>query len=194
MTDAREQLSTLTVILHWLIGLTMIGMVFFGMWIADLHPAATDTVARAEKSAYVALHKSIGMIALVFILWRVVRRLAIGLPKPVGVYQFWEHALAKATHYALLFATIALPVTGILNSIGNMRVISVFGVPVIPQLLAEKNVQLASFGKISHDILGKVLLALIALHIIGALKHHFLDKDGTLRRIAGARVEPRTTA
>jgi cytochrome b561 len=185
MSDTREQLSPVTVVLHWLIGLTMIGMVIFGMILADYLP---KDYPKADKSALIGLHKSIGTLVLVFAAWRLVRRLRIGLPQHVGSYKTWEQHLAKTIHYVLLFSTIALPVSGILYTLGSARPISVFGVTVIPQLFAVKNVMLASLSRGTHDIMGKVLLVAVALHIAGALKHHIVDKDGTLRRMFGARV------
>ena len=184
MIDTREKLSPVSVGLHWLIGLTMIGMVFFGMWMADLPKEYPN------KGAIIGLHKSIGMMVLAFATWRLWRRIKLGLPQNVGLYEVWEQTLAKGIHYFLLFASLAMPLTGIANSIGSARPVAVFGVPVIPQLLAEKNQLLAKLAGGSHDILGKLLLGAVALHIAGALKHHIMDRDGTLKRMLGARVEP----
>jgi cytochrome b561 len=181
--DTREQLSPLSVALHWAIGLTMIGMVVFGLILEDM-PRSDG------KSALVQIHKSIGVIVLAFAAWRVTRRLMMGLPAHVGVYGTWEQRLAKGTHYFLLFATLALPLSGLLFSIGSARPVNVFGIPLIPQLLAVKNEMMVAVGKGAHAILGKLLLLALALHIAGALKHHFKDRDGTLRRMFGARVTP----
>jgi cytochrome b561 len=184
MNDTREKLSPVSVVLHWAIALTMIGMVVFGIVIADVLPKSDF------KSQMVGLHKSIGMIVIVFATWRLLRRLRIGLPEHLGVSNTWEQHLAKSVHYFLLFATIALPLSGILNSIGSARGIDVFGIPGIPKLLAEKNILLASWSRGTHDVMGKLLLLALTLHIAGALKHHVFDKDGTLKRMLGARVEP----
>jgi cytochrome b561 len=70
------------------------------------------------------------------------------------------------------------------------RPIAVFGVTIIPQLFTEKQAALSGAARLTHDLGGKVLIALILLHIAGALKHHILDKDGTLKRIVGLRVPP----
>jgi cytochrome b561 len=192
MLDTREKLSHLSIALHWLIGLTMIGMVAFGMYVADLHP--TDEAGKAVRIGYLNLHKSIGMLVLVFAAWRLTRRMRQGLPQHIGTYKAWELMLSKVVHIFLLFATVALPLTGILNSVGNTRAVSVFGFQVIPQLLTEKNAMLAWFGKQSHDVLGKLVILAVVLHVLGALKHHFVDKDGTIKRMLGARVTPNRVA
>ena len=191
MTDTREKLSPVSVGLHWLIGLTMIGMVIFGLVLADGLP---EDFPKADKAALVGLHKSIGMLVIVFASWRLFRRMRMGLPGHVGRYAGWEQQLARTIHYFLLFATIALPLSGILYSIGSARPIGVFGIPVIPQLLAEKNVMLASVSHGTHEIVGKLLLLAVALHIAGALKHHVMDKDGTLKRMLGVRIVPSATS
>lgn len=183
MDDTREQLSPLSVGLHWIIGLTMIGMVIFGMVLEDM-PRGDN------KSALMALHKSIGVIVLVLAAWRLARRIRLGMPAHTGFYKAWELLAAKGIHYFLLFATLALPLSGILMSVASTRPVAVFGVTIIPQVLAQKHDLLAKIGGASHSIIGKLILLAIALHIAGALKHHFVDRDGTMRRMLGARIEP----
>lgn len=64
MNDTREKLSPLSVTLHWVIGLVMIGMVFFGLWLADLPRGYPN------KGELTDLHRSIGLIVLVLAAWR----------------------------------------------------------------------------------------------------------------------------
>jgi cytochrome b561 len=187
MSDTREQLSPASVGLHWVIGVVMIGMLAFGLVLEDMHPA--DAAGKAAKSFYMGIHKSIGVSILVFAIWRFARRIRLGLPEQVGVHKTWEKRLSHAVMAFLLFGTLAMPLSGILMSIAGARAVNVFGIPVIPQLLAEKNVALSSFAGGVHGLAGKLLILAIALHIAGALKHHIVDKDGTLRRMMGARVD-----
>lgn len=186
MSDTREKLAPLSVALHWIIGLTMIGMVFFGIWLADLPKGYAD------KAMLLGLHKSIGVLVLAFAFWRLVRRLRMGLPVNVGSYKAWERMLAKGVQVFLLFATLALPVSGIVYTVASGRAIDLFGLPLIPVLMA-KNADIASMARGAHDVLGKLLLLAVAFHIAGALKHHVLDCDGTLKRMLGARVVPPAT-
>ena len=187
MLDSREKLSGATVGLHWLIAIAMIAMVAFGLILEDM-PRSDG------KSALIQIHKSIGVIVLAVASWRLVRRVRIGMPPHVGTLTALEETLAKITHSFLLFATLALPLSGIVYSIGSARPISIFGVPFIPQLLAQKNELLATIGKGSHAILGKLIIVAIILHVVGALKHAIADKDGTMKRMLGQRVTPTSEA
>ena len=183
MNDTREQLSHKTVALHWVIALAMIGMVTFGLILEDMPKGDT-------KSSLIGVHKSIGVIVLALALWRLTWRLRQGMPQTVSILTPLQARLAHATHGFLLLCTLLLPVSGLLYSIGSARPVSVFGIPFIPQLLASKNELLASIGKGGHAILGKLIIVAILLHVAGALKHHLMDRDGTLRRMLGARVDP----
>lgn len=184
--DTKEQFSTKTVTLHWIIALAMIGMVVFGLVLEDM-PRSDG------KSALIQIHKSIGVIVLALALWRLVWRVRQGMPQSVSVLTPVQAKLAHATHGFLLLCTLLLPVSGIVYSIGSARPISIFGVPFIPQLLAAKNETLAAIGKGGHAILGKLIIAAILVHVAGALKHHLVDRDGTLRRMVGARVADKQT-
>lgn len=183
MIDTREKLSMTSVGLHWVIGITMIAMVFFGLFIADLPKGDA-------KNSLVGIHKSIGVMLLLLASWRLSRRMRLGMLQPAGEYAPWEKILHKSVMLFMLFATLAMPLSGILMTIGAARPIALFGVTIIPQLLAEKNQMLGGIGHLIHESLGWALLAALALHVAGALKHHFVDGDGTLKRMVGATVDP----
>lgn len=181
MDDTREQFSGKTVALHWIIALAMIGMVVFGLVLEDMPKSE-------GKSALIQLHKSIGVVVLALAAWRLVWRLRQGMPEAVAAVTRLQSTLMHAVHGILLLCTLLLPLSGILNSIGNARAINLFGFPFIPQLLTTKNEMLAKIGGGTHAILGKVVIAAILLHVAAALKHHVVNGDGTLRRMLGARV------
>lgn len=95
--------------------------------------------------------------------------------------------LAKFTHWFLIIATIAMPISGIMFSLGlgyPVPVLGLFEIGPLPQKIPI----LADIGGDIHEYAGNSLIAVISLHIAGALKHHTIDKDGTLRRMLGARV------
>lgn len=186
MNDSREQFSRKTIALHWAIALAMIGMVTFGLILEDM--------PRSEgKSGLIQIHKSIGVVVLALASWRLVWRLRQGMPETVAALTRLQAMLMHATHGFLLLCTLLLPLSGIAYSIASARPIGLFGMPFIPQLLVSKNDILAKVAGSTHAILGKLIIAAIVLHVAAALKHHLVDRDGTLRRMLGSRVEARRT-
>jgi len=176
MKDTAERFSHITISLHWLIGLTIIGLLGVGIY-----------MERTEAFALYPIHKSVGVIIFVFILMRAVWRLVNGWPVPTGNHQAWEITLAKASHWVLLIGSILMPITGMTMSGVGGHGIAVFGLTLLAKS-EDKNEMLAGLAHQAHWIIGYILVATVLLHIAGALKHHVLDGDGTLRRMLGARV------
>ncbi len=185
MNDTFGKLSKTTIILHWIVGLTIISLLAMGIYME-------------EYNAYQLydIHKAIGVIIFFFILYRVWWRIQNGWPVPAGDYTNLEHITAKLTHYILLVSTILLPLSGILNSGFGGHGIDIFGLPLIPEnpdpLNTEEvipfNALLAQIGAILHTIVGDIIIIALILHIAGALKHHIIDKDGTLKRMLGSHI------
>lgn len=179
MHDTREKFSFLTIALHWAVGLTIIGMLAVGIYMVDLPKGDF-------KSWLYGWHKVIGttvlMIAAVRLLWRWNN----GLPLPAANYPEWQHRLAKSVHVVLLAATIALPITGALYSYGAGYPVPVLGLFNITP--AAKIPWLNDVAHFIHGWAGWIIAGIVALHVAGALKHHVADKDGTLRRMLGARI------
>ena len=61
--------------------------------------------------------------------------------------------------------------------------------PANPQATLPRNAELSEMAEEVHAIVGYLLIACIVLHVVGALKHHIIDKDGTLMRMKGKRID-----
>ncbi len=192
MNDSKQKLSTTTVSLHWIVGLTIIGMLILGFYMATTRTYSLWPV-----------HKSTGTVLFVFILARVVWRIKNGWPQPVSVYSRVEQNLAKLVHWTLIIAMVVMPLSGLVSSYAGGYDMTVFGWQILPDNPNNAVVPAGAIHKDKviprnealHDFLGEVhsaggwiLAAAVLLHIAGALKHHLVDKDGTLRRMLGARV------
>ncbi len=183
--DTRSQLSHTTIILHWLVGLAVIAMLALGVYMTE-----TET-----RSLY-PLHKSLGVLVLLLVVVRIAWRIKNGWLEPVGNYHRHEQMLAKTVHWVLLIATVLMPLSGFLMSSFGGTGVSVFGVELVarnpdpsnPARALAHNAEVASFFRGMHGAVAFILIAGIALHTAGALKHHLIDKDGTLKRIFGGRV------
>lgn len=183
--DTQNTLSPVTITLHWIVGLTMMSLIAVGIYMT-------------ENDAYslYPIHKAVGFLIFFVIALRVLWRIKNGWPTPVREYAVVEHKLAKLVHWTLIIGTVLMPISGFLmSSLGGYGV-DVFGWelvaknpnPVNPQEMLPHNAAIAGFAHQIHHWVGELLIVAIVLHIVGALKHHIFDKDGTLRRMLGASV------
>ena len=182
--NTKETYGLLAVTLHWIIALGVIGIAVLGLWMTGL-----DYYSNWYQLAPF-WHKSIGITLAVLIVLRLIWRLANPKPAPLAHHKRWEINLARLIHgllYVLLFVIIT---SGYLISTAKGRGVSVFGWFQVPALITGLPSQADRAGFV-HYWLGVTLLGLVALHALGALKHHFLDHDSTLRRMFGMR--PRST-
>lgn len=175
----QERLSVLTIVLHWLVALFMIVLVGVGIYMSN-----------NEAYSMYPIHKSVGIIALVFIIARILWRIKEGWPKPVGNYSVIEKMLSKIVHWLLVLATLMFPISGMMMSSMGGHGLSVFGLELFaPNIVGGRpaaiNETLASFGSSVHELLVPVILIALVLHIVGAYKHHLIDKDNTMLRMLG---------
>ncbi len=201
LRDTREGYGLVTRALHWSVAGLMIGNFALGLLGEE-----------AEGSSLVYdLHVSLGLMtgALVgvWILWRLMN------PKPEPLSRSpLERGLARGVHVALLLLTLLIVASGIGGVLGEGRPLTFFGVELAagspassaPLLYSEPSLRNGWFeeggyeeeygeaeggefwGEL-HELLSQPLfLLLLALHVGGVLKHHFLDRDRTLARMLRA--------
>jgi cytochrome b561 len=92
----------------------------------------------------------------------------------------WEKKLANATHHALYLIMVLLPASGVAMALYSKYGIKWFGIPLAEGLGDEA---MRDIFKNAHGIIGIILLTLLVLHILAVLKHTFVNKDGTLKRM-----------
>jgi cytochrome b561 len=170
--------STLSIALHWLTALVVLGQFALGLWMTDLtlydhwyHQAPT-------------LHKAIGVLLFLLVLLRLWWRLFNGRPQELAEHQPWERFVAKWTHRALYLLLFAVMVSGYLISTADGRGVSVFGWFTVPATLHGIDGQEDVAGVV-HLTLASTLVAVALLHAGAAFKHHFIDRDRTLKRMLG---------
>ena len=177
--DRTERLSRITVAFHWVVGVGIIGALCVGFGLAWL--------PRGEfKFSLIYLHKSVGTVILVLALGRLLWRWKQGFPHHVAKMRVWERRVARLTHTTLIFGTLLLPISGIMLSLGAGYGVPFFGfIPIGP---FGKAPLIANIGSTLHLVGGWALVGLIAFHVLAALRHHFVGKDDTLRRMLGKTV------
>ena len=160
--------------LHWLMALAVLGMFGLGLYMVDL--SYYDPWYRDALS----LHKSIGI--LVTLVWglRLVWRLLNPSPVPLNANKLQALA-AHGAHVLLYLLMLALFVSGYLISTADGRAIEVFSWFSVPATLTGNNQE--DVAGMVHEWLAWGLIALVVVHAMAALKHHFVDRDATLKRM-----------
>ncbi|MBS7697554.1 MAG: cytochrome b [Chelatococcus sp.] len=155
----------------------LVGLVVLGLAMSRLH---TDL---GTSFALYQAHKSYGLLALVLVLWRIVWRLSASPPPPqvMRPAEWWISRLVHLMFYGLM---LALPLTGwLMASASPLRLPTrPFGFFTMPDLVAT-DAALFMVLRFIHAVLAYSLVALLVLHVAGALKHRFIDHDETLGRM-----------
>ncbi len=159
---------------HWVMALLIFGMLGAGLYMVRL-PAGI------QKLTFYGIHKEVGMLVLMLAVLRLTWRFRNVIPT-LGDLPQWEAIAARLSHRALYFFMFAMPLTGWMLTSRAGFPISFFGFFVIPTLADPDPTQRELFDTI-HVYLAYSLIALLAVHIGGALKHLVIDKDSIFKRM-----------
>lgn len=159
---------------HWLIAALIVCSFTLG-WVM------TDLAVSPLKLRMYSWHKWVGITILGLAALRGIWRLAHPAP-PFLPMPGWQRISAHILHGALYVLMFALPLSGWTYSNAAGYPIVYLGLWPLPNLVA-KDKALAQTLLQVHETLGWVLLGVLALHVLAALKHHFFDRDDTLRRM-----------
>lgn len=175
LKNTLQDYGSLTKFFHWLIAILIISLLAIGLIMADMENSP-------DKFKLIGIHKEFGIIVLSLAIMRLGwKTLNISPMLPEGMAKVTIIA-AKALHFMLYFLMFAMPITGwLMSSAAGFRV-SMFGLFLMPNLIApdkEFGHQMAQL----HEILAYLLIGLILLHISAALLHHFYYKDNILKRM-----------
>ena len=191
----QSRYSAVAMTLHWLIALSIFGLIPAGWWMAD---AIKDPATQNQAYQVFQIHKSIGLTVLALTIARLAWRLSHPAPPLPEGMAGWERFAARATHVGFYAVTLALPLTGwAYVSAGWAAELdkplavatSWFGLFEAPHWsaisgMAEEARRAFAFQAISaHSLLAWAAIVLIGLHVGAALKHQFLNKDDLLGRM-----------
>ncbi len=130
-------------------------------------------------------HKATGIVILLLTLVRIGWRLINPPPPLLETLKTWEAALARVTHALFYVLMLAVPLAGLglHSAFGQGKPVSIFGLfdfPALPVGIDKPTIGL--FHEL-HEVTATAMLVLLGLHVAAALKHQFLDRDGTLARM-----------
>ena len=160
----------------WMFGFVALAYLLINL--VDLYERGTPARRAVMQSHFLA-----GLVVLALVLPRVLHRWR-NLPPPIlPPIAAWEAGLSRLTHGLLYGFLLVQPVLGLLTVWFGGRGIGIPGTELmIPSPLAE-NHDLHEQLEDIHVLIGQVFYFVIGLHIVGALWHHYLRRDTTLRRM-----------
>lgn len=166
---ATKHYSATSRLLHWAMALLLISMLFLGL-------SMVQSLAVWQVEA-VALHKSFGIVALILVIIRLIntwRSVSPSLPNELSQMQ---RIAASATHTGLYISMLLMPLSGWLMQNADGRVVNVFGLFSLPNLIAV-DIRYFAFFREVHALAAWVFLLLIFMHISAALYHGLIKSDG----------------
>lgn len=181
LSNTAQRYGSVTKTFHWVTALLILTLLPLGLYANDLPYDTAEELAR--KAWYFSLHKTLGVavffVALGRIFW------AVSQPKPglLNADHKLESFAAETVHWLLYAALIIVPLSGWIGHAAAAGFAPIWwpfgqGLPLIP-----KSTSVEHFFGAAHWVSGKVLFGALVLHIAGALKHHVIDRDATLRRM-----------
>lgn len=174
LKNTENRFGLIAILFHWIMALLIIGLLILGLYMVSL-PIGL------EKLKLYGWHKEYGFLVLALVLFRLIWRL-INITPSLSSLPWFEKIAARLVHWAFYAFMFALPLSGWLITSAAGLPASFFGLFTLPNLIPPNAALLGLFSEI-HKWLGYGLIFTIFLHICGALKHHFIDKDNILRRM-----------
>ena len=179
LSNSKQSYGWISIALHWISALLVIGLFALGFWMVELN-YYSEWYRLAPH-----YHKSVGLLLAVLVIFRLVWNIYQPSPQPTG--RPLEQKVARLTHGVLYVGLLSLFLSGYLISTADGRGIELFDWFTLPSMGEWIENQEDVAGTI-HEYLAYSLIGLALLHGLAALKHHFIDKDNTLRRI----INPQT--
>ena len=181
LRNSTSRYGWVSIFMHWGVALVVFGLFALGLWMVGL-----DYYSTWRKDAP-DLHKSIGLVLLGVMVLRVLWRFISPPPPTLSSYSRMTRLGAKFGHGFLYLSLFAVMVAGYLISTADGVGIPVFGLFEVPALVSGLPDQADTAGVI-HFYLAWVLVIFSGLHALAALKHHFIDRDVTLKRMLGRKA------
>jgi cytochrome b561 len=176
--NSSSNYGLVSITMHWLVAVAVVGLFALGYWMVGL------TYYSSWYRTAPDIHKSIGLLLLALMVLRVIWRFLNSGPAPLANHGRWTRLATKVGHGALYLGLFTVMISGYLISTADGRSISVFGWFEVPALITSIPDQEDVAGLI-HEYVAWGLVIFSGLHALAALKHHFVDRDPTLKRMFG---------
>lgn len=174
MSDAMHYTRT-AIALHWLTAALILCAFPLGVYMADLHLSPL-------KLQLFSYHKWLGVTVFMLVAIRLIWRAKHTPPAMSPSITLWQQRAAHGLHHTLYVLIFAIPVTGWLMSSAKGVPTVYLGLIQLPDLLG-KDKALGHTLENVHATLNYLMLALLVLHVVAALRHHYIERDDTLVRM-----------
>jgi cytochrome b561 len=164
------------IVLHWLLALCIIAAFCVGLQVSDM-PVSPARIR------WINYHKWAGVTILTMSVLRLLWRLSHRPPELPQDMPGWQQRASRWAHRLLYLCFFIVPVAGWAYSCAAGFHVVYLGLIPLPDL-APKDKALADVLKQVHATLAWSLAVLVGLHVLAAVKHQFVDKDGLLRRMS----------
>ena len=172
---SKTQYSSGSKLLHWLIAVIVIVMLSGSFFLEDL----PETI----KSTAIMLHKSFGLTILGLMVLRLVWIIRSGKPALPSAVPRWERYLSHAIQHSLYLLLFLMPVCGWIMSVAAAHTPTYFGLFEVPFPGIVANKALSNWMFSAHETIAWIIIGLLVLHVAGALKHLFIDKDNVFQKM-----------
>ena len=183
MSASPQRYTTVAIALHWAIAVSIIGMIFGGWYMTDLPDGAPGQYFLFQ------LHKSLGITILLLTVTRILWRVMNPPPALPDDMEGYEKTLSHLVHMGFYALMIILPLTGWLYSSVSVKLdvpTVLYGVlswPDVPFVEGLKTEAASGAVNQAHGLLAWVALALLGLHVAGAIKHEIGSEGSVLKRM-----------
>jgi cytochrome b561 len=172
LRNSPDRIGLVTRLLHWIIAALIISLTWLGWYMVDL------TYFDRWYNASLHWHKSLGMLVLGLALLKIAWQFYTPPPHAAPLRD-WERRAATTMHVVLLIMMVLIPVTGFLISTSAGQAVKVFDWFEVPPLIA-RNETVRDLAIELHFWLAYGTIVLVCGHAGAALKHQFINRDGTL--------------
>jgi cytochrome b561 len=177
VTVNGERYTRTAIVLHWLLVLAFFAQIAFGWFLEDV-PRGTP-----ERTIYVNLHKSTGILIALLVFFRLYWRVTHPAPPLPPAMPTWERAAAKASHVLLYVCMFVMPLSGYIASNFSKYGVNFFNSVKLPPWGTDDKAIYGFFNG-THVITSWIFVTLIAVHALAGLRH-LVKRDGIFNRMWG---------
>lgn len=175
LSNTTHEWGSISKLFHWLIALLIVIMLFLGFTFGIYPKSIVGVVYN--------IHKSLGVTILFLMILRLAWRLANPTPRLPETTPHWQKVLARTSHTLLYILLIATPLCGWIMSTAAGKPPNFWWIGHLNAPWVMRSKITAEIASDVHTTLAITLSIVLAFHFLGALKHHFIDRDTVLKRM-----------